>query len=219
MQALDGTTSTGWSAMVLRTVASEAAAFARLALTMPLRSLAASTLHDVGSHPVPVVLVHGIFGDATNFVPLRRHLARHGIRRFSSFAYLPRLDYPRLADELGRHIGNVCRDVGTTQVDVVGHSLGGLVARYYMQSTGTHLVRRLVTLGTPYLPHANAPHELAVFGNEDPIVPPPSARRRTIVLDGCAHLGLLTDERALDAVVAFLGRPAAVPRRATPLAA
>src|SRR5262249_53548654 len=133
----------------------------------------------------------------------------------------PRLDYPRLADALRAHIDEVRRETGAEQVDVVGHSLGGLVARYCAQSSATRVVRRLVTLGTPYLAQSNPVQEHAVFGREDPIVPPPTdrARRRALVLDRCGHLGLLTDARALDAVVTFLGRPVAVPRRVTPLAA
>ncbi|GAA3049264.1 hypothetical protein GCM10020000_32230 [Streptomyces olivoverticillatus] len=45
----------------------------------------------------------------------------------------------------------VCERTGQPQVDVVGHSLGGLVARYYIQRMGGDArVRTLVTLGTPH---------------------------------------------------------------------
>jgi pimeloyl-ACP methyl ester carboxylesterase len=195
--------------------ASEVSALVRILGAFSRRSISADTLDDVGSHAVPVVLVHGVLGNATNFATLRRHLAGHGIRRFSSFRYWPRLDYQRLAARFGAHVSGVCRETGATQVDVIGHSLGGLVARYFLQTGEARLVRRLVTLGTPYLGSTNPPQEISIFAEHDPIVPPPvdRVRRRAHVVDACGHLGLLTDERALAAVVRYLSHPTVVVRR------
>src|SRR5262245_29606461 len=199
----------GSSGSMLQAFGVELAAFASFAAALPWRALASDTLAETDKHPVPVVFVHGILGHATNFAALRQDLSRRGIRRFSSFSYRPRLDYQRLASELGSHIEDVCRTTGAAQVDLVGHSLGGLAARYFVQTGGSARVRRLVTLGTPYLAHANPRQELAIFGAADPIVPPPAdrARRHMLVVDGCGHLGLLTNERALAAVVRHLARP------------
>ena len=195
--------------------ASELSTLVRVVGALPWRSIATDTLDCEDGHPVPCILVHGVLGDGTNFATLRRHLARHGIRRFSSFGYRPRLDYQRLAVQFGEHVSRVCRETGASQVDVVAHSLGGLVARYFVQTGGGHLVRRLVTLGTPYLAHANPSQELSIFAEHDPIVPPPSDRtpRRMHVVNACGHLGLLTDERALAAVARYLVRPPRVVRR------
>ena len=190
----------------LRVVASELSALVCVIGALPWRASAADTLDHQDAHPVPCVLVHGILGDATNFVTLRRHLAREGIRRFSSFRYRPRLDYQRLAVRLGEHVSRVCRETAAPQVDIVAHSLGGLVARYFTQTIGAHLVRRLVTLGTPYLASPNPSQELAIFAEHDAIVPPPldGACRRAHVVEACGHLGLLTDEQALAAVACHL---------------
>jgi pimeloyl-ACP methyl ester carboxylesterase len=205
----------------VRALGSEISALARVVGSLPWRSRADDTLDAIGSHPVPVVLVHGLFGDATNFTSLRRHLARHGIRRFSSFGYLPRIDYPRLARRLHEHIDTVRRATSADQVDVVGHSLGGLLARYLVQTANGSPVRRLVTLGTPYLAYTNPPQELAVFAEHDPLVPPPGdgARRRMTVVPACGHLGLLADPRAHAAVARYLARPVAPIRRVADLAA
>jgi pimeloyl-ACP methyl ester carboxylesterase len=193
----------------VRSAVSELAALARTVVALPWRNLAADTLEHADHHPVPVVLIHGIFGDGTNFTTLRRHLARNGMRRFATFAYLPRIDYPHLAHALASRIDAVRRATGSSSVDIVGHSLGGLVARYFMQTGGSGRVRRLVTLGTPYLAHGNPQQELAVFGRDDLLVPPPRdrIRRRQRIIDGCGHLGLLSDQRALDAVVHHLASP------------
>jgi pimeloyl-ACP methyl ester carboxylesterase len=205
----------------VRVLGSELSALVGVVGSLPWRSRVHDALAETGSHPVPVVLVHGFFGDPTNFTWLRWHLARHGIRRFASFAYAPRLDYPRLARALHARIDAVRLTTGSRQVDVVAHSLGGLIARYLVQDGGASAVRRLVTLGTPYLAHENPPHELAVFASDDPLVPPPAdrTRRRMIVVQGCGHLGLLTHRRALAAVVRHLSRPRVVADRIAGLAA
>ncbi len=45
----------------------------------------------------------------------------------------------------------VCARTGHSQVDVIGHSLGGLIARYYVQRLGGDIrAHTLVTLGTPH---------------------------------------------------------------------
>ena len=209
-----------WSGVAM-SAAGELAALAQMACAFPLRGLGAHTLGDVDDHPVPVVLVHGILGDPTNFFVLRRHLARNGIRRFSSFAYRPRLDYQRISRDLAMHIGHVLTETDAGQVDVIGHSLGGLVGRYFVQTAGRHLVRRLVTLGTPYMALHNPTQELAVFGSDDALVPPPHDRaiRRMRVIEGCGHLGLLTDGRALEAVVRHLRPPMWAANRAVEAAA
>jgi pimeloyl-ACP methyl ester carboxylesterase len=216
----DASKTWSWSGIAM-SAAGELAAFAQMACAFPLRRLGAHTLGDVDDHPVPVVLVHGILGDSTNFHVLRRHLARHGIRRFSCFGYRPRIDYQRISSDLATHIAQVRTHTGAAQVDVIGHSLGGLVGRYFVQTRGKHLVRRLVTLGTPYLALQNPAQELAVFGSDDALVPVPydRLRRRMRVIEGCGHLGLLTDGRVLDTVVSYLRPPMWAANRAAEVAA
>ncbi|MFJ5998243.1 esterase/lipase family protein [Streptomyces sp. NPDC092370] len=111
----------------------------------------------------PVVLLHGFIDNRSVFVLLRRSLAQHGRQRIESLNYSPLTCDIRAAAELfGRHIEEICERTGSPQVDVVGHSLGGLIARYYVQRLGgDQRVRTLVTLGTPHagtrvMPLANA---------------------------------------------------------------
>ncbi|MFI7411201.1 lipase family alpha/beta hydrolase [Streptomyces sp. NPDC049627] len=111
----------------------------------------------------PVVLLHGFIDNRSVFVLLRRSLAQHGRHQVESLNYSPLTCDIRIAAELlGRHIEEICERTGNRQVDIVGHSLGGLIARYYVQCLGGDLrVRTLVTLGTPHsgtrvVPLANA---------------------------------------------------------------
>ncbi len=117
-------------------------------------------------HP-PVVLLHGFVDNRSAFALLRRSLLRHGWTRVQALNYSPLTgDIRSAAAQLGPHIEQVCAESGYSQVDIVGHSLGGLVARYYVQRLGGDArIRTLVTLGTPHsgtraVP-ALAPHPLA----------------------------------------------------------
>ncbi|MFY4717631.1 esterase/lipase family protein [Streptomyces sp. LaBMicrA B280] len=101
---------------------------------------------------LPVVLLHGFIDNRSVFVLLRRSLAQHGGQRVESLNYSPLTCDIRTAAELfGRHVEEICERTGSDRVDIVGHSLGGLIARYYVQCMGGDLrVRTLVTLGTPH---------------------------------------------------------------------
>ncbi|MGA4958087.1 esterase/lipase family protein [Streptomyces lavendulocolor] len=109
-------------------------------------------------HP-PTVLLHGFVDNRSVFVLLRRSLLRHGRRHVESLNYsLLTCDIRAAAELLGRHVEEICDRTGHHEVDIVGHSLGGLIARYYVQRLGgDRRVRTLVTLGTPHAGTTVAP--------------------------------------------------------------
>jgi pimeloyl-ACP methyl ester carboxylesterase len=116
-----------------------------------------SPLHEATTHlptepKPPVVLLHGFIDNRSVFVLLRRSLAQHGRQQIESLNYSPlTCDIRTAAELLGRHIEEICGRTGHPQVDIVGHSLGGLIARYYVQRLGGDIhVRTLVTLGAPH---------------------------------------------------------------------
>ncbi|MDX3504174.1 alpha/beta fold hydrolase [Streptomyces sp. ATCC51928] len=114
--------------------------------------------------PPPVVLLHGFVDNRSVFLLLRRALIRNGHdhghhRHLESLNYSPLTrDIRAAAGLLGRHVEEICARTGHHRVDIVGHSLGGLIARYYVQRLGgDRRVRTLVTLGTPHGGTAVAP--------------------------------------------------------------
>ena len=215
----------------LRLVGTEVSALGAAALSLPLRLVVSRESFDpVAPHRTPVVLVHGFFGDPTNFLLLRSYLATSGIRNFTTFAYPPRIDYQRLAARLGREITSLCLATGATEVDIVGHSLGGLVGRYLVEMWPEMPVRRLVTLGAPYFASPLPAQELSVFAAHDPFIPLPhpvygphaahvAGGGGVAVIPDCGHWGLLYHRAVLQEVTRFLRVPeAAVGLAAPPLA-
>ena len=101
---------------------------------------------------VPVLLVHGLVDNRSIFAVMRRSLRRRGFASVCSWNYSPLLrDVAKAADDLGQHIERICAQTGHDRVHVVGHSLGGLIARHYVQRQGgERRVASLVTLGTPH---------------------------------------------------------------------
>ena len=107
---------------------------------------------DVAAAATPIVLIHGIVDNHTIFALLRRHLLRRGFGRVRTFSYSPiTVDVRRTAERLGAEIEQLCEESGYERIHVIGHSLGGLIARYYVQRLGgDERVHTCVTLGSPH---------------------------------------------------------------------
>ncbi|MEU6313144.1 alpha/beta fold hydrolase [Streptomyces sp. NPDC047014] len=106
---------------------------------------------SAGRRP-PALLLHGFTDNRSVFVLLRRALGADGLRHVEAYNYSPlTLDLRVAARHLARRVEELCERTGQDRVDLVGHSLGGLVGRYYVQRLGGDArVRTLVTLGTPH---------------------------------------------------------------------
>ncbi|WP_043173294.1 esterase/lipase family protein [Streptomyces sp. NRRL B-24484] len=100
----------------------------------------------------PVLLLHGFVDNRAVFGPLRRELHRHGWTHLHALNHSPLTrDVRAAAVLLARHVEWAVQAHGGRPVALVGHSLGGLIARYYVQRLGGHeLVPEVVTLATPH---------------------------------------------------------------------
>jgi len=123
----------------------------------------------------PVVFIHGIWSSKTAMVPMRRSLINSGeypARHTLSVDYgTPprkstqdiRQSAKVLADGVDRLLEELEREgIKVSRVDIVAHSMGGLIARYYilngyMDARGQVVgpgqaarVRKLITLDTPH---------------------------------------------------------------------
>ena len=107
---------------------------------------------DVEASGTPILLVHGMVDNRSIFTVLRRGLRRRGFRRVLAINYSPLTSDVRLAaTNLATRVEEICAETGFERIHLIGHSMGGLVARYYVQRLdGDARVHTLVTLGTPH---------------------------------------------------------------------
>lgn len=109
----------------------------------------------------PVIAVHGYTQNRVDFLGLARACARAGV------GPLYGINYPWFgtihgnAARLARFIERVRRETGAQRVDLVAHSLGGLVAMEYLHTAGSAHVRRIVTIASP---HAGVPWQGPILG-------------------------------------------------------
>lgn len=97
------------------------------------------------AHPDPVVLVHGTFANATdNWLTLAPYLEVRGYCVFSlDYGQLPGVPLvyglgpiDQSAAQLQVYVDKVLAATGAAKVDLVGHSQGGMMPRYYLKFLG-----------------------------------------------------------------------------------
>ena len=150
------------AATTARAVGQEGAAFAEHVLRYPsgirgerwplsTPGCAHGAPDGTGAHS-PVLLLHGLLDNQAVFTRMRRTLESGGAEHVHALNYNPlTVDVRSAAELLGRHVLHAREVYGGEQVAVVGHSLGGLIARYYVQLLGgDEHVHTVVTLGTPH---------------------------------------------------------------------
>ncbi|MEJ5255540.1 MAG: alpha/beta fold hydrolase [Acidimicrobiales bacterium] len=100
----------------------------------------------------PVIIVAGTFSPAFANEPLAARLRNDG---YQVWIYeLPGLglgDIAQTSVPLGSLVDQVRAQTGAAKVDLIGHSQGGLVARYYVKYLGgASKVDRVISLGAPH---------------------------------------------------------------------
>lgn len=105
--------------------------------------------------PLPVVLVHGLFGFDRIGVPgVKLHYFRGIVQHLESLgchAHTVRLPAAASVPDRAKMLVDFIHALGHERVDIIAHSLGGLDARYALAKLGlASKVRALVTVGTPH---------------------------------------------------------------------
>ena len=100
----------------------------------------------------PILLLHGYAQHPANFLWITRRLRRDGWSHVYTLRHAPMFgDIERSAARLGAAVDRIRAATGAAAIDVVAHSMGGLVARAYVCARGPACgIARLVTLGTPH---------------------------------------------------------------------
>jgi uncharacterized alpha/beta hydrolase family protein len=105
-----------------------------------------------GEDPLPVVLIHGLGADASSWNVWERLLRDDGIE-FHTITFQDSDDKCGTSFEHAAELDRKIREIVSSstdydQVNIVGHSKGGLDARVYL-ANGTKDVANLIMIGTP----------------------------------------------------------------------
>lgn len=102
--------------------------------------------HPPAQHPRPVILLHGTFENrSNNWQALSPQLAAlgycvyafdYGANQFTADTFYGLAHIPNSAHQLAADVKQVLSETGASQVDIVGHSQGGMMPRYYLGFLG-----------------------------------------------------------------------------------
>jgi len=99
----------------------------------------------------PVLLLHGLFHNSGCWFVTVQRLRHLGFDEVHTLNLSPREDIDILVERVAQRIEELRHRLGVEKVDLVGHSMGGILARYYVQCQGgAPYVRNCVLLATPH---------------------------------------------------------------------
>lgn len=99
----------------------------------------------------PVVLIHGFMGTRGSMYPLEKRLEEDGFCVFSfNLGAINLKDIRTSAFRIHRKIEAILAQTKVEEIDIIGHSMGGLIGLYMIKKLGAHKrVRRFIMLGSP----------------------------------------------------------------------
>jgi pimeloyl-ACP methyl ester carboxylesterase len=131
----------------LEGVGREAAAIARQA-TLIYRDVRGARPMWVGGDRDVVMLVHGLFATAGVLRPLRRQIESLTRAFTTSFTHPPGPGIARIAREIAKAVSAIS---GDARIHLIGHSIGGVAVRYYVQELAVDpRVVQTISIGSPF---------------------------------------------------------------------
>jgi pimeloyl-ACP methyl ester carboxylesterase len=106
---------------------------------------------DLSPASPPVLIIHGFLGTRGSMYLLERRLVEDGFVCVSfNLGTLNVRDIRRSAFLIHRKIERILAQTPSQKIDIIGHSMGGLIGLYYVKKLGGHTrVRKLIMMGTP----------------------------------------------------------------------
>jgi triacylglycerol lipase len=141
---------------MLVNVAEEATTTATFAIRYPLgileTALTTGQPSDGPAHDTPVLLVHGYGHNQSGWWSMDRYMRNHGHTSIHRLNYLPLgRGVPVLAARLAKRVSEIRDLTGAEKIHIVGHSLGGILLRWYIQELGgDEIVDNAITLASPH---------------------------------------------------------------------
>ena len=99
----------------------------------------------------PILLLHGLFVNQSCWLWFKRQLQQQGYKNVVTMNLTGWDNEETLTELLARRIDELRLQLGVNKVHLVGHSMGGMIARNYVQLRGgADKVDQLICLGSPH---------------------------------------------------------------------
>jgi pimeloyl-ACP methyl ester carboxylesterase len=113
----------------------------------------------------PVLLLHGLFDNQASWFWFKGQLKRQGIANIVTMNLSSWHNEEILTELLAKRVDELRHQLGVSRVHLIGHSMGGIIARNYIQLRGgADKVDCFITLGSPHHGSKLAPFSIAPLG-------------------------------------------------------
>jgi triacylglycerol lipase len=113
----------------------------------------------------PVLLLHGLFHNRSCWLWTRYRLRRRGLRNLYAINLPPWHELEDLTERVARKVDELRQATGTDNVHLVGHSMGGMIARNFIQlHGGAEKTASCTLLGSPNRGSKLAPFAVTHLG-------------------------------------------------------
>ncbi len=113
----------------------------------------------------PVLLLHGLFNNRGSWFWFKWQLRRKGFDNLVTINLSSWHNEEVLTELVAKKVDELRHQLGVNKVHLVGHSMGGIIARNYLQLRGgAAKVDRFVCIGSPHFGSKLAPFALSPLG-------------------------------------------------------
>lgn len=120
---------------------------------------------DADASKPPIILLHGLFQNRSCLYWLQYRLRKAGYSQTISINTPPWRDLETLTEELAKKVDELRIKLKTDKFILVGHSMGGIIARNYVQNRGgAAYVSDMISLGSPHHGSKLAPFAVSNMG-------------------------------------------------------
>jgi triacylglycerol lipase len=121
--------------------------------------------HTQQAGETPILLLHGLFNNQASWFWFKWKLRGQGFNTIATINLSSWHNEEVLTELLAKKVDELRHRLGVTKVHLVGHSMGGLIARNYLQLRGgAGKVDHCIFLGAPHLGSKLAPFAISPLG-------------------------------------------------------
>ncbi|MCK4690776.1 MAG: alpha/beta fold hydrolase [Desulfuromonadales bacterium] len=114
----------------------------------------------------PILLLHGLFNNRASWFWFKRFLRKEGFNNIATINLSSWHNEEVLTELVAKKVDELRHRLGVDKVHLVSHSMGGIIARNFIQLRGgAGKVDRCICLGSPHFGSKLTPFTLAPLGN------------------------------------------------------